>query len=420
LVEALGDQPSEVRIAALLALESLHDADSPQADHLALRSSQADIRRLAIIRFWQRKLIDRPDVLAALRRHAADADAGVRQVAFLVSLLQKPNLAAALRYRDRQLHRQLHEIESAPAPSFELAADASDDSEGGKARAALLATLEGRAGADAGDDDAKDEGKKGKGGLPKPKKVDASKVSEDDKRPLLEAMASRALDTCLAGARGLALLGDPRALGTLLQLSRERDGNVRVEVCKALQALGDPRGAARLRLLMRDGEASVRDAAFSALIKLESSETLAIAEAGLLAEHEDIRRRGLDLLVRQLRDARKAGTSGPEVDAAVALLERALGDAARSVRSEAFKAALNLEINGGGAASLRFALRSLHADIRKEVLGEVIGQIEVAWAWELLLELFADPDAGVRAEAFDFAMKRTKGIGEGPLQAALS
>ncbi|HGG58146.1 MAG TPA: hypothetical protein ENK31_10155, partial [Nannocystis exedens] len=251
----------------------------------------------------------------------------------------------------------------------------------------------------------------------KAKKVAPDSVSEEDKRPLLEAMASRALDTCLAGTRGLALLGDPRALGTLLQLSRERDGKVRVAVCKSLQALGDPRGAARLRLLLRDGEASVRDAAFSTLAKLNAEQPLAIVEAGLLAEEEDVRRRGLDLLVKGLRAAHKRGKGGDP--AAIELLERALSDAGTSVRSEAFKAVLNLDIDGGGAASLRFALRSRRGDIRREVLGEVIAQIEHSWAWELLLELFADPEPKVRMEAFEFAMKRTRGIGEEPLRAAL-
>ncbi|MBK8259739.1 MAG: hypothetical protein IPK80_00095 [Nannocystis sp.] len=50
--------------------------------------------------------------------------------------------------------------------------------------------------------------------------------------------------------------------------------------------------------------------------------------------HEDVRRRGLDLLVRHL----KAGKKGAPLDpGAVALLERALGDAARPVRSEALQ-----------------------------------------------------------------------------------
>ncbi|MBK8261920.1 MAG: HEAT repeat domain-containing protein [Nannocystis sp.] len=386
LIQALSEDPREVRIAALLALESLHDAASPEADLLALRSTQADIRRLAVIRFYQRGLAARPDALAALRRHAADADASVRQAAFLVSILNKPALAGALRFQDRDIHRLLHELESTPVPTFEASAKGEDNKQAASAP-------------------------------PKAKKVEIGQVGEEDRRPLLEAMASRALDTCLAGATGLASLRDPRALGTLLQLSREGDAKVRVAVCKALQELSDPRGAARLRLLMRDGEASVRDAAFSAIAELERATPLAVAEAGLLAMHEDVRRRGLDLLVRHL----KAGKKGAPLDpGAVALLERALGDAARPVRSEAFKAVLSLAVDGGGAASLRFARRSLHADIRKEVLGEVLGQIEAPWAWALLLEIFRDPEPAIRAEAFEFAMKRTRGVGLEPLQAALT
>ncbi len=407
LIEALSDDPSEVRVAALLALETLYPRTSPQAALLGLRSNKSDIRRLALVRCWQRSLVSRPEVLTALRRYAADPDAAVRKTAFQVSLLARPKLAAALRFADSQLHRQLHELESASTPSFDLEVKSSIKKWAKRAITTVMSALAGR-----GEDDG--AAKK----LPKAKKVAPGSVSEDDKRPLLEAMASRALDTCLAGTRGLALLGDPRALGTLLQLSRERDGKVRVAVCKSLQALGDPRGAARLRLLLRDDEASVRDAAFSALIKLNAGQPLVIAEAGLLAEKEDVRRRGLDLLVKGLRAAHKRGKTGDA--AAIRLLERALSDAGTSVCSEAFKAVLNLDIGGGGAASLRFALRSHRGAIRREVLGEVIAQIEQSWAWELLLEFFADPDSKVRMEAFEFAMKRTRGIGEEPLRAALS
>ena len=74
-------------------------------------------------------------------------------------------------------------------------------------------------------------------------------LSEADLEPLLQATASRALDTCLRGARGLAVLGDPRAFGMLLQLSREEDTPARVEVCRALAALDDPRSLKRLRSL---------------------------------------------------------------------------------------------------------------------------------------------------------------------------
>ncbi len=402
LIAALSDNPAEVRKAALIALEGLHPKDSPEAEITALRAGKPDIRKLAIIRTWQRELIDHPDVRSALRRYGADDDAEVRRTAFLVSLYRRPRVADAMRARDEQIHRKLHEIETAPELGQKPADPAPE--------------------------------------LPEPKQVAITSVSEDDRRPLLEAMASRALDTCLSGAMGLASLVDPRALGTLLQLSRERDANVRVATCRALADLGDHRGGQRLRLLLRDSQASVRDAAFSALARLEEDKPLTVAEAGLLAEHEDVRRRGLDLLVKTFKQARNhqgepaprgAITDFVDVDAeprtsddsvyqtCLRLLSRALSDAGRSVRNEAFKAVLNLEVEGRGPGCLRFALRSIHADIRREVLTEVQAQASESWAWTLLLELFGDPDPGVRSDAFKFAMKRTKGIGQEPLAAAL-
>src|SRR5947209_15236590 len=98
----------------------------------------------------------------------------------------------------------------------------------------------------------------------------AQKLDEKDLVPLVQATASRSLDTCLRGARGLAVLGDPRAFGLLLQLSREQDPAARVEVCRALAALDDPRAADRLRSLLYDPEGPVRDAAYTALAKLQT------------------------------------------------------------------------------------------------------------------------------------------------------
>ena len=89
--------------------------------------------------------------------------------------------------------------------------------------------------------------------------ADESILTDDDLLPLLQATASRALDTCLRGARGLAVLGDLRALGLLLQLSREEDAAARAEVCRALAALDDPRAADRLRSLLFDLRPSALD-----------------------------------------------------------------------------------------------------------------------------------------------------------------
>ena len=239
-------------------------------------------------------------------------------------------------------------------------------------------------------------------------------VNDDDLTPLLQATASRSLDTCLRGARGLAVLGDPRAFGLLLQLSREPEVSARVEVCKALAALGDPRATDRLRSLLYDPDATVRDAAFTALARLQATEPLHYAAAGLNASFEDVRRRGLEALVRYLKESpREAEHAGPALE----LLARALNDNAPTVRGEAFKATLNIQAGGGGLHTLRFILQSIHADIRLEVLTEVLAQLSQPWAWNLLLEFYNDPDPGLRNEAFVAAVAKNKELP--PLEAGL-
>lgn len=235
-------------------------------------------------------------------------------------------------------------------------------------------------------------------------------LNDDDLAPLLQAAASRSLDTCLRGARCLAVLGDPRAFGLLLQLSRENDAPARADVCRALAELDDPRAIDRLRSLLFDPEPPVRDAAFSALARLQAREPLRSAEAGLNATFEDVRRRGLQVLVATLKAA-------PDSAPARELLARALNDSFPGVRGEAWKSALNLQIDGGGIRTLRFALQSLHADVRREVLTEVMAQVQEPWAWELLLEFYNDHEPRLREEAFTFAVRKNKELP--PLEAAL-
>ena len=122
-----------------------------------------------------------------------------------------------------------------------------------------------------------------------------------------------------------------------------------------MAALDDPRAAERLRSMLHDPEAEVRDAAFTAMVRLHQADPLAAAESGLNASHEDVRRRGLQALVDQIRKAPAAGAAEP----ALALLARALNDSFPAVRSEAFKSALGLQVGGGrrGHAPVRLAER---------------------------------------------------------------
>jgi ParB family chromosome partitioning protein len=349
----------------------VYDPQSPEADLVALGTKFADVRRLALVRLWQRELLLLPKVRAAVRWRTEDADPEVRRVAFLVSLFGRPRLVTALRQQDPELHRQLVEMET-----------------GGKE----------------GEPAAARKSKKGK---------DATALEEGDDEPILQATASRALDTSLRGARTLAMLGDARAFGLLLQLSREEQASARVEVCRALAALDDPRGVKRLRSLLFDPDAAVRDAAFTALAHLHSTDPLSAAESGLNAAAEDVRRRGLQVLLSAVR-------KGPPKDAGERswqLLVRALNDNFEGVRNEAFKAALNQQIAGGGIQTLRFVLQSIHEGVRREVLTEVMAQAQEPWAWHLLLEFFNDPEPRLRDEAFAFAIKKNKELP--PLEAAL-
>ena len=374
LIESISHGVAEVRVASQMLLEQVMGAASPEANLVALTAKQGDARSLALVRLFQRKMLGDRRVEAAIRRAGEDTDAVVRQHAFMVGLLSKERLAAVLRFRDIGIHRQLHNLESIQAEP---------------------ATTEAKE-------------------LPKAPKADFE-LTTDEISPLLTAMASRAMDTSLRGACGLALLGDPRSLGMLLQLSREEDVSARCEVCAALAALGDDRSIQRLESLLDDDAETVRDAAFTAYAKVTREEALRASTAGLASKHEDVRRRALQTLVTYLRKSASNQKTGPARE----MLVRALNDSATSVRGEALKAALNLEIDGGAADTLRFILQSVHADIRREVLTEVIAQEKLPWAWTLLLELMSDPDAVIRKDAFEHANRKEKKNDLTPLQTAL-
>ncbi len=113
LVEALSANVVEIRKAALASLEKIHSKDSPEASLTALGSPHADLRRLALVRLFQRKLLHDPRVQSVLRWRGEDQDAEVRRVAFLLSLFTRDKLLEALRDRDPEWKRQIAELESA-------------------------------------------------------------------------------------------------------------------------------------------------------------------------------------------------------------------------------------------------------------------------------------------------------------------
>jgi ParB family chromosome partitioning protein len=112
LTGALQSAVPEVRRAALESLERVYGADSPEASLTALGTPHADLRRLALVRLFQRGLLHDPRAQAALRWRGDDPDPEVRRVAFLLSLHTRDKLLKALRERDSELNRQLTELEA--------------------------------------------------------------------------------------------------------------------------------------------------------------------------------------------------------------------------------------------------------------------------------------------------------------------
>ena len=70
LTGALESAVPEVRQASLASLEKVHGADSPEASLTALGVKHADLRKLALLRLYQRGLLHDPRAEAALRWRA--------------------------------------------------------------------------------------------------------------------------------------------------------------------------------------------------------------------------------------------------------------------------------------------------------------------------------------------------------------
>jgi ParB family chromosome partitioning protein len=116
LTKALNAKTLEVRQAALASVEKVYDPQSPEANLVALESKHADLRRLTLVRLYQRKMLHHPKVQSALRWRAEDEDPEVRRTAFLLSLHTREKLVRALRECDPEMQRQLTELESGTTP----------------------------------------------------------------------------------------------------------------------------------------------------------------------------------------------------------------------------------------------------------------------------------------------------------------
>ncbi|MCH9680853.1 MAG: HEAT repeat domain-containing protein, partial [Deltaproteobacteria bacterium] len=350
IADRLRDDDAKVRHSALGALEALEPEGSLEPARVALERGPADVRATVLRRLGARGHGHDGAGYALVEDALDDEDAEVRRVGFLVAVAGRPRLAMALRRADGSTH-------------------------------AAMAKLE-------------EQGPLG------PDPIDGERT-EDDRAPLFAALVCRHADTALRGARGLGVLGDARATGALLQLSREADAGVRREVVGALLAsatvmAGDERLRTRLRWLLDDGDESVRGAAYDALKVLAEPQgepgAVAMAATALTGGHADIRRRALQIVVKL------APGPGKAREHADVLLGHALDDEAEQVRSEAFRT-LWAWHGKSPETVLRRATQSRHADIRTRVATELDRQ-KGEWADTLLQELVRDAVAEVGLAAY--------------------
>ncbi|MEO8552001.1 MAG: HEAT repeat domain-containing protein, partial [Kofleriaceae bacterium] len=330
VADALRDSSPNVRRAAFRALRQI--APPLAAVRTALTRGTADIRAeaLLVLGFTIRAAAaGEAEQARALALGALDdADPGVRASAFVTAVAQQPRLAPViyatvptLRQSFDQVAQQLNEpLRLGPAPA-------------------------------------------------------ARDLTDAELEPLFASLACRSADAAIRGAGSLLALGDPRAVGAVLQLTREPDPALRRGATSNLVLAiatwpDDDRLTARLVWLLDDADAEVRAFAFDALAKTAAARGASaerdLAELALRCSQEDIRVRALQILVR----AGAPGAAGGAHERADALLGDALDDEAAKVRSEAFRTLWAWHTADPQTPIARGAA-SRHGDLRNQVVSEI-------------------------------------------------
>ncbi|HMT91709.1 HEAT repeat domain-containing protein [uncultured Thiothrix sp.] len=400
LVQALSHKQGILRLTALSLLETVY-GNSPKASLQALSIPQPDLQRAALIRLYQRNLLQEMEVQRALLLAQPANDANLRHTAFLVAILSQANLTQALKALEPDLARQLQELED-----FELLSD-------GTAKPAEAIKVS-----------SKDTAKLIKA------------LAFADYNVLLQGMSNRHADISFLAAFALAVLQDQRAFGILLVLSQESNAAIRAGVGRAFAWLNQADSIPSLEILLNDQAPEVRDAAFNALQKLQANPLLT-AERGFASQHQDIHARSLKSLLdvlaepeadekpkKSLLGSLKSALLGSkntepvvhnhDAERALHLLQLALNDPFEPIRQETLKTCLNRQLGGSELDTLRLLLTSRYENLHREVLLEVLAKARVlpplAWVEPLLFELFHNRFASVRLQALQFALTEKKRI----------
>ncbi|SEK98366.1 chromosome partitioning protein, ParB family [Stigmatella aurantiaca] len=370
----LADADASVGLAALDALTVASPEGSPEPLRMAFERGPPALRTEVLLRAAWTGQLGSAALQPLVARSLDDMDPDVRHNAFLLRVMERRALAHALEKLDPDfvrsgldLGRRLARLPKTPSPQPPDPKPVSN-AEAQAARAQLPGV--GKAGAT---------------------------LTEADLEPLLAAMACRTPDTAARGAQALAYLGDTRALGALLQLSREPHASIRRFAAFALQVLKDPRARERLVWMLDDEDADVRATAFESVVSLDVETPLASTQAALRSSFEDVRVRGLARLV-ELGTATRAGE-------AETLLGNALEDESSKVRDEAFRTLWAWNEQAPQKALDR-ALAGRFPDLRRRAVEVLSQQSEQAWALDRLKQAVKDRDEGVATAAYEAWVKR--------------
>ncbi len=356
VTDMLRDRSHAVRRHAFTVLRRVLDRTA--AVKVALAHAVPDIRGEALL--YLAFVIRSTDAAARQLTLSAfdDADPGVRTSAFLAAIFQQPALAARLVKGAPSVAAAFQQVQVQLAIAVAQAPDS---------------------------------------GAP---------LDDSALEPLFVALACRNADAANRGAGGLLAIDDPRAIGAVLQLTREADPILRRGATKNLVAAlarwpSDDRLAARLVWLLDDLDAEVRAYAFGALAEAAAAAgptaELELAETAMRTSQEDIRVRALQVLVR-------VGAPGSALATpADALLGDALDDEAPKVRTEAFRT-LWAWHSGDPMVPLARGRASRHGDLRQQVVNEIDRRRSAKQATaemdQLVHALVGDPVAAVGLAAF--------------------
>ncbi|WP_437551608.1 HEAT repeat domain-containing protein [Sorangium sp. So ce367] len=388
IAEKLAGRDASVRLTALDQLQQIYP-DGLQPLRAAFERGPADLRVEALIRAALAGWLSAPEFAPLAARALDDEDAEVRRIAFAAKVIERRALAHALEARDEDLGRAAIDIARRAAEVLRRAGA------GGAEKPAANAKEGAKDAAKAADEAAIKAARARIPGVGSP----GAEPAEADLEPLLTAMACRTPDTAVRGARGLAQLGDTRALGALLQLTREQDPSLRRQAATALAELRDTRAEKRLIWMLDDADGAVRAAAHDAYARLQPSAPLTVAEASLRSSQEDIRVRGLDRLVALAGEGK-----GPRPPEAEALLADAIEDESPKVRREAFRTLWSWHASDPQTALDRAQLARF-PDLRLRAVEELKAHGEQPWAAERLHAAIGDRDASVAQAAYDAVVK---------------